>query len=245
MKKSYIIVILALLAYAAIVLYLNKDKLFNDTKQYIIFSDSQILKIDKGTYEYLDSFTKIKNLKFKIYDYTEYKGEYKVEYIDEKYRVFDNNNNLIKFKNDFLAVYSTNDKAALNTSETETLDENDKSIIKRILEKQKINASATDVQGYKRKINVKNMNNAYIYNVSYNNVTTEGNDVFSILFVSDGKEDIIVEKSVVSGEKYIDLKSYYINALIDTDADENDEIILSLLSYSQNGRPEKIILKYL
>jgi hypothetical protein len=243
-KKSYIIVIAVLLVYVVIVLYLNKDQIFNETRQYIIFSDSQILEIDKGKYTYLKDFSKIKNLKFKIYDYTEYKGEYTVEYIDEKYRVFDDSNNPIKFKNDFLAIYSNNDNATLNTSETESLNENDKNIIKRMLEKQKISVSTTDVQGYKRKINVKKMDNAYIYNVSYNNITSDGNDIFSILFVSDGTEDIIVEKSVVSSENYINLKSYYINAIIDTDADENDEIILSTLSYSQNGEQEKIILKY-
>jgi len=243
-KKSYIIIIVILLAYVGIVVYLNRKKIFDKTKEYIVFSDTQILEYDKGKIQYIKDFNKIKHLKFKIYDYTEYKGEYEISFIDERYRVFDENNTPIKFRNDFLALYTNNDEIKLNTNPQEILEENDNNIIKKVLEKEKISFPSVNLQGNKRKINLKNFEDAYLYNIAYNGSANSSDDLFSILFVSNGKESIVIEKSNVTKDKYIDLKTYYVNAIIDFENDGNDEIIINTLSYSQSGGTGKNILKY-
>lgn len=238
-KKSYLVIIIILALYVAIVLLLKKNNVFEPKNNYIIFSDEQILEINKDKYSFVEKIDNLQNLNFKVYDYTTYLGDYQVNYIDGKYRVFGEDNSAIKFNNDFLAIYSTDDSIKLNTSNTELLNENDNYIIDKILKQENINSSIDNIQGYKRIINIKG-EKKYLYNIT----NTDNNQLFSILFIWNENDSLLIDKSIVSKENYINLKSFYVNAIIDIDNDGTDEIILNTLSYSQMGGKTKSILRY-
>jgi hypothetical protein len=119
------------------------------------------------------------------------------------------------------------------------LNENDNYIIDKILKQENINSSIDNIQGYKRIINIKG-EKKYLYNIT----NTDNNQLFSILFIWNENDSLLIDKSIVSKENYINLKSFYVNAIIDIDNDGTDEIILNTLSYSQMGGKTKSILRY-
>jgi len=240
-KKVYIIIIIVLAAYLLVILFLNKKE-SNKDDNIIVFNDSTILKIDKNKLEYIEKIDNIDKYKFDIYDYNDYIGKYNINYIDGKYRVFNEKNNLIKFEKDMIAIHSND--ITFNSNPIEELNYNDNIIIQKMLEKENLKKHEQYTIANKRKVNINKENQMYIYNVTYSEpINSDNSDYFSILFISNGEKYYFINKSVVKQEKFIELKSFYIDALVDLDNDGTDEIIIDTLSYSQMEGSKKSIYK--
>ena len=243
-KKTYIIFFIILSIYLGIVLILYKTDMLSPKISYIVFSDGSVLTIEKNKYKIeTENEDILKNKKFKVYDYNEYLGEYNVKFSENTYKVYDDKYNLIRFQNSFTATYSKKDKIKMNTSKFEPLNENDQEILKKITSKENIQSYSYLPVSQKRRINLEDGKQSYIYNISNQSIVNTDDKFFSLVFITTDDDYQIIKMDVVNKEDYNKLVSSNIEALVDIDNDKIDEIIINTQIFSQNGEPTREIYK--
>lgn len=243
-KKTYIIFLIILAIYLGIVLILYKKDAFSPKTSHIVFNDGSVLTIEKDKYNIeKENQDILKSKKFKVYDYNEYLGEYNVKFSENTYKVYDDKYNLIRFQNSFIATYSKKDTIKMNTSKFESLNANDLEMLKEIINKESIQTYSYLPIEQKRKINVEDGKQSYIYNISNQSIVNNDNKFFSIVFIATDRDYQIIKMDIVNKEDYNKLVSYNIEALIDVDNDNKDEIIINTQIFSQNGEPTRELYK--
>lgn len=241
-KKSYIFLIMVLAVYLVIILILKQTGILDKKVSYILFSDQTILRIEKNKYYIEKDFNVLKNKKFETYDYDKYIGIYNVKFDQKSYRVYDDKYNLIKFENNFIGIYDSKNKIQMNTNKIESLNEEDKLELNRLLSENNINSCSQFTKLQKKKINNGEKQKLYIYDISCDNLIDD--DVFSIIYTSDKEEYNIIKINNVKKDNYYDSNSYYIEAILDFNNDNKDEIIIDTMISSQNGNPEREMFKF-
>lgn len=243
-KKVYITLIVIIIIYLGIVLGLYKLGIFDNKNSYIIFNDKTILSIEKNKYTYMNDNDIINKKKFAVYDYNEYLGEYNVKIDDNTYKVYDDNYNLVKFKTSFIAIYSPKNKVKMNTNKKESLSQEDFDILKKVLSENNIENYTYLLTAEKRQVKIDENKYIYVYNVSNSSIINNDNKYFSIIFTVDNNQYNVLKINVVDKEEYNNSKIYSIEAIIDMNNDEKDEIVINTFISSQNGTTEKEIYTY-
>jgi len=243
-KKTYIIFLIILTIYLGIVFVLYKTDALGPKTSYIVFNDGSVLTIEKNKYK-IDTENEevLKNKKLKVYDYNEYLGEYNVKFSENTYKVYDDKYNLIRFQNSFIATYSKKDTIKMNTSKFESLNAKDLEMLKEIINKENIQTYSYLPIEQKRQINVEDGKQTYIYSISNQSIVNNDEKFFSIVFTATDGEYQIIKKDVANKEEYNRLVSYNIEALIDVDNDNTDEIVINTQIFSQNGEPTRELYK--
>lgn len=187
---------------------------------------------DKSKYNLVDYDTYVNNVKL---------GNYKIQQFQNKWYLFDKDNNSIKYDGKLLAI---NTKRDFNLVEykTKALDNNDKNILNEILKKHQI---------YKYKLNVGEKvtldfngdgKTETLYAVS-NAFIQEEQRNFALLVIIDNDKTIIL-KQVYKESMFADeIPLMKIISIVDIDNDKKYEIIVDE-SYFNNIRPCSSMYQY-
>ncbi len=239
MKKRLII----MFVFAFIFILFQIFLMISNNKSYVVFSDKSIIKVSGKKYKFVDfKDSYLVNKKFDVYDYNKYIGKYNVKFFEDRYKVY-NKKDVASFKNSFVGIYSNDNQVKLNTASVDELNLLDINFLYKILSDNNISFNGQLTINEKRAIN--SNNGYYLYNVSYNDMYSDNEKLFSIVYISNLKNYSIIKSSFVNNSEFNKLVSYNIDSVIDLDGDSIDEVIISDLMFSQSGTGSKEIYSFI
>lgn len=125
---------------------------FSNKKIVVVINDKVIGYIDKQWKDVNNTSQVFGKYNFDVYDNLKYKGKYELNYVNDRWYFFDNNNDSYSFSGNIVAVSNKKDVIVEESVSTNYCDDNDIQSLNPFLQAENINVDLYDENTYKYKI---------------------------------------------------------------------------------------------
>lgn len=233
MKKGTIIFIIILVLYLGIMyIFVGKDNLKEKNANEILlihyntkfkYNNYKWSKIEDS--KYLEYNSK----KYSVYQEQKFFGNYELVF-NNKWYLFDKDNNSVDFDYELFA-YHGNKELEFIKYDVYPIDTNDTENINKAIKEIGLDGEYSFIEGEKITINYDRDHRVeQLYIIRNEN----GDKVFTIVFLVDGKNIKIIDKDILDKEDSMLLKFYSFHSIIDIGLDENYEVIISQDTFGEH-----------
>lgn len=236
-KKAYrtVIILVALYVIVMLAVFLPNYLRGLHDKLYILSGDVIKIKYEQNGWHNITNSDDYKLQEFNVYNDKGSLGKYKL-LLTNRFYLYDNYGKNVAYDGMLFASRGTVKLGVIPKSDLD-LDDIDKDIIKRALEKIKITTYDNFNISQKYVLDVDNDNiEERIYCISNYYTESNYNKLFSVVFIEkNGQIDFLIKK-VIDSSKIYDEPSYEINRIVDVKEDKKYEVIIEQSYFS---RPQK------
>lgn len=233
MKKGTIIFIVILILYLGIMyIFIGKNNMEEKNANEILlihydtkfkYNNYKWTKIEDS--DYLEYNSK----KYNVYQNQSFFGNYELMF-NKKWYLFDEQNNSISFDYELFAHHG-NKKLEFIKYGVVSIDTTDTENINKAIKEVGLKGSYSFIEGEKIIINYdSDYRDEQVYIIK----NETGDKVFTITFLVDGNDIMIIDKDILDKEDSLLLKIYKFHSIIDIGLDENYEIIISQDTFGEH-----------
>ncbi len=245
-KKIIIIIVIAILAYFALLFFLTRDSLEENYKvktyNHLLLGYDTALSWHNNTWEPIVNFDEVlKQRTFNVYVNNQYAGDYTLELVKDTWQFYDQNNRRTNFGGDILAVTDQTNLEVVNYT-LEDITEEDIEYINQILNNDNLHIDYLEQLSIAEKI-IFDFDNDHINETLYNIATiyseyySETENVFQLLLLHDENGDTQIIKEIVRKRDEYNLGyGYLLSNIIRIDNSNNYDIIVKrFIPYGNQG----------
>lgn len=233
MKKSHIIAIILVVIYMILVIIFFSNK--NNDNQYIIMGNKSVWHFNNNEWNDVSDFNSVTSEnEFYVYDGTDFKGKYDLDFTNNRWYIFDQNRNSIHLNQE---LFASNKNIKVKNFNIDTINVNDINLINKIGKKTYLSSSDLINTNINQKISLdvdKDNKDETIYFISNMFVQDNKNKYFSyVLYVNDNK--LYELQNIQENENRLDSFLYSISHIIDYNDDGKYEIIMTRYPFRPEG----------
>ncbi len=241
-KRVYIFLLLFLVIFFIIMFWIFglKNIKGENKSEILIVGDSSVWKYSKKKWfniTYKSSFQELSWKKYNVFVNNENVGYLSLWYNDKWY-VFDDNNDAMKIDGDFFA-YNANFDLKVKNFSIEDVDDFD--VVNQVLESNDISTSSKFTSIYKINFDIDSDSNDEVFYLISNAFAMDfvPDKSFSIAFMVKDNNIYYIYKDVTDNKGFNGCKPFY-NTFLDVDDDNTYEFILSCNAYSISKRTDML-----
>lgn len=239
-NKVYIIIVIILLLYLGITytVYKKNQKKENNT-EYFVTNNSKYIYLE-GNLKKIENELELNWKDYNVYIDNKFLGKYKLQY-NNKWYVYNDQHDPIKYEGNVLAFTNENIKVYEFNRQDITQEEIER--INSYLTKENINI--VDYNTYDSKIEYDMDNDGIkekIYRIN-SKINNNNDNIFSLILVEKGNKLIKVKSNVANNESYEKIMIYDLYGIINIDKDNELEIVITEMKYSQPNKRNEIVYK--
>lgn len=233
MKKGFIIFIVILVFYLGAMYLLFGKSAIEEKKANEVLIIRNNTKFHYNNHKWYkieeDDYLKFDGKNYDVYQEKSFFGNYELMF-NNKWYLFDKDENSIDYDDEIFAYSGKKDLKFIDFKKS-NLDSKDVNYINKALEKIEVKNYKGYFEGEKISMNIDKDNKeeiVYIVNGSYDS------KVFTLCFLVDNKDILIIDSDILAKEDSILLKIYDFHSIIDIGNDGKYEVIISQDTYSEH-----------